>query len=206
MNKTYLLFFCLIMIGCGQPGQVRHYTEVFSDPFQKKSFESSFSAMPQDDIHAGLMLDDTQQTSPLTWDTPKEWLEKKGSGLRLATFTGVQSKVETTIVSLGGSAGGVSANITRWMQQIGLDVPESEARDDFIKKQEKFLTRSGLPVAFIDLTELQEKDAGNAPSMIAAIIDRGDTQIFVKMTGTKEDVLKSRAVLKSFVQTIRLKE
>ena len=185
--------------------------------------------MPQDDIHAGLMpqggsnadpmmpmvdaqmqqqINASVDRTPLVWETPKEWVEKKGSGLRLATFRGTdpEAMVEVTIVSLGGSAGGTRANVSRWMQQIGLRVPEAQELDNFVGQQEQFSTTSNLSVTMIDLTQLQNTEAESAPSMIAAVINREDTQVFVKMTGEKQAVLQNRDTFKKFVKSIRLEQ
>lgn len=183
--------------------------------------------MPQDDVHAGLTDPDQQNLSPmmqgmndpalqqqinasadqtpLEWETPKGWSEKRGGGLRLATFNTSAPKTETTIVSLGGSAGGLGANVTRWIQQIKVPVPDAKELDSFIQRQEKFSTSDGMPVTLIDLTQLHSDASPDAPSMIAAVIVKEDAQIFVKMTGSRQAVQKNRETLKSFVKSIRIK-
>ena len=161
--------------------------------------------MPQDDIHAGMnaqnipgmsnmsggmqdpalqqQINASADQTPLSWETPAGWVEKKGGGLRLATFSGTDPKamVEATIISLGGSAGGMMANVTRWMQQIQIDIPAKPDLESFINRQEKFSTSSNLPGQLIDLTQLQGNASPDAPSMIAAIVEPGDTPISVKM-------------------------
>ena len=183
--------------------------------------------MPDDDIHAGLKGSNQQDIppmmqgmndpalqqqisasadqTPLEWETPKGWSEKRGGGLRLATFASVDPKTETTIVSLSGSAGGLVANATRWIQQLNIPVPGAQELDSFIQRQEKFSTDKGMPVTLIDLTQMQNDSPPDAPSMIAAVIEKEGSQIFVKMTGPKPAVLSSRDTLKSFVKSIHLK-
>ncbi len=183
--------------------------------------------MPNDDIHAGLSNPNKQDMpnmmqgmndpalqeqitasadqTPLEWETPKGWLEKKGSGLRMATFTSADPKTETTIVSLSGSAGGLGANVTRWIQQLKIPVPDEKALNSFVQRQERISTASGMPVTMVDLTQMQNDSPPGAPSMIAAVIEKEGSQIFVKMTGPKQAVLESRDTLKKFVKSIRLK-
>ena len=212
------LIVCVALIGCEKPVAKRHYTEIFVD------------------IHAGLMLRDetpasfiksdigdmpTMQDSslqkeinasadqtPLAWETPEGWVEKKGSGLRLATFTGTDSQapVETTIVTLSGPAGGVSANVERWMRQLKIPVPDPKTLNDFIDRQERFSTVSGLPVVLVDLTQLQDDASADTPGMIAAVIEQKNAQIFVKMTGGKDSLLQNLGRFKNFVKSIRVKE
>lgn len=186
--------------------------------------------MPQDDIHAGLdaqnmpgvpdmmggmqdpalqqQINASADQTPLAWDAPKEWMEKEGSGLRLATFSGTDpdAMVETSIISLGGSAGGMVANVTRWMQQIQIDVPAQSELENFVNRQEKFSTLSNFSGQLVDFTSLQGNAGPDAPSMMVAIVERGDTRIFVKMTGSKQAVLQNRDRLRDFAKSIRVKE
>ena len=183
--------------------------------------------MPNDDVHAGLsdpnkqdmppmmqgmndpalqqQINASADQTPLEWETPKGWSEKRGSGLRLATLASMDPKTETSIVSLGGSAGGMSANVARWIQQLKIPVPDAKELDSFIQRQEKFSTAKGMPLTLIDLTQMQNDSPPDAPSMIAVIIEKGDSQIFVKMTGAKQAVLDSRETFKNFAKSIRLK-
>lgn len=124
--------------------------------------------------------------------------------MRVATFTNDNetTPVETTIVSLAGGAGGLTSNITRWMGQINMAVPNDNELEEFIQGQERVQTTSEWSAILIDLTQLQQGTADNTPSMIAAVIDRGQSQIFVKMTGAKRSVLENLASFKSLVQSI----
>ncbi len=183
--------------------------------------------MPDDDIHRGITaqgqapagmdmknmaldprLNDSVDRTPLKWTTPEGWLESKGSGMRLATFvhTDKNNPIEVSIISLGGSAGGLSGNIVRWMQQINVPVPAGAEWERFMGRQENFKTVSGLPVVLIDFTELQKEQKGDAPSMMAAVIDRQDAQIFIKMTGSKQAVIASRAAFRSLAESIEVRE
>ena len=85
------------------------------------------------------------QTLPLLWHLPKGWREKPAGGMRLATITNPQSpSLDISIVSLSGVAGGISANLNRWMKQI--DLPELDERelDEFLKKQKTLKTQGDL--------------------------------------------------------------
>lgn len=180
--------------------------------------------MPDDDIHAGFKsqtappladgmsmsnmpvtpeLERSVDRSPLTWQTPSGWAETKGSGMRLATFTttGGSGPTETSIISLGGQAGGLEANVGRWMRQVNISVGQAELQR-FLAQQPQLTTASGLSFTLIDLTGLQTAAPADAPSMIAAIIDRGRSQIFVKMTGSKAAVSAQMSNLKNLVESI----
>ncbi|MCR4336715.1 MAG: hypothetical protein NUV91_02770 [Candidatus Omnitrophica bacterium] len=224
LKYYYRLFICLgmlnFLLGSGNATELRQYEEVFIDVPQKHKMADSdphafMGKMPQDDIHSNLNLGDkdlqaqlNQSVAPgaLNWVTPNNWLEKKEtSGMRLASFMNKDTAypIETTIVSLAGKAGGVSANVTRWMQQIKLAVPSMEELENFVNQQEKLKTQTGADVILIDLTKWQKETEAQAPSMIAAIIEKEDSQIFVKMTGSRESVIKNKDSLRSLVLSIQ---
>ena len=221
-----LFVVCVFVFGCEKPIHKRQYKEIFSESHKNGSLpnDDMFSRMPQDDIHAGLKTSGITDMSnmqnperleqvktsvdktPLSWEVPKGWIEKQGNGLRLATFTGTDPSAmfETTIVSLGGPAGGIGSNVERWMKQLNLTTPNSQEFDSFIKQQERFSTLSNLPVTLVDLTKLQDAAPLDSPSMIAAIIERDDAQIFVKMTGSKAAVLKNLDDFKTLINSIKV--
>lgn len=148
-------------------------------------------------------LERSVDRSPLNWQTPPGWSERKGSGMRLVTFTGdsPQGTTETTIISLGGQAGGLEANVTRWIRQIGLSARPEELQV-FLSRQESITTVSGLQTTLVDLTQLQTNMPGTAPSLIAAIIDRGRSQIFIKMTGSKDAVKNQLENFRALITSI----
>ena len=186
------------------------------------------SNMPDDDIHRGLKskggmpssmampadpamqksLEASVDRTPLLWQTPQGWSEQKGKGMRLATFTtGAGSpSIETTIISLGGQAGGLSSNVVRWINQLQLPALDDSSLQKFIQSQEKLQTADGMPAVLVDLTSLQERSSGAVPSMIAAIVDKSSAQIFIKMTGSKSAVLANKDQLKNLVKSIKAAE
>ena len=176
-------------------------------------------AMPDDDIHkkfktgpamsGGMAMDPALMNSvaatALSWTTPEGWQEEKGGGMRVATFkAGVGDlAVETSVISLAGSAGGMAANVSRWMGQLNLDIPSAVELDKFIERQEKITTPSGLAVTLIDFTQLQNDDQSEDPSMIAAVVEGTGNQVFIKMTGSKQAVLKNFDAFKALVGSLK---
>ena len=128
--------------------------------------------------------------------------------MRLVTFNSTDKKnpIETTIITLGGMAGGISSNVLRWMRQINMNIPETTDLEEYISNLEKFTTESNLNGVLIDLTQRQISAPEDVQSMIAAIIDNEDSQIFVKMTGTKTALLNNLSEFKSLSQSIRSTE
>ena len=144
---------------------------------------------------------------PISWSIPDGWKEKPAGGMRLASFGSQQDPgIDVSIVSLGGMAGGVSANVNRWLQQIHLPSLDEEALSQFLSKQKKFKTESGLAVTLIDLPMLQEKkDNNREPGILAAMVEIPGRMVFVKMTGTVEEIDKNREPFRELCQSLRVK-
>ncbi len=220
-TSRYLFLICLSFLiqACDQPTVVRQYHEVVIDippkePMAPSDPHAMLSNMPDDDIHKNLKMKDSGLDSRLsesvapaaiTWDVPEGWLEKKGDGMRLASFvnTDVADPVEITIISLAGQAGGFSANITRWLKQLTLTLPEGMDIEKFISLQEKLVNSSGMEVILVDFTKLQDNSDSKVDSMLSAVMDRKNSQIFIKMTGTRTAILKNYEAFKSLIMSIK---
>ena len=125
--------------------------------------------------------------------------------MRVATFKAGEGKtaVETSVISLAGAAGGMAANVTRWMGQLGMDAPSGAGLDEFLAKQEKITTASGLSVTIIDFTQLQTGAPADSDSMIAAVVEGSANQVFIKMTGSKEAVTGHYEAFKALVSSLK---
>lgn len=145
--------------------------------------------------------------SPVLWNIPLGWVEKPGSGMRLASFASESYPgLDVSIVSLGGAAGGLSANINRWLNQIKLPEMKEESLDQFLNKQEKFASEGNLSVMLVDLTSLQIDADPAIPSILAGVVQGADSTIFVKMTGTIADINKNRDAFKALCRSLKNKE
>ena len=103
-----------------------------SDDRHVRSYEvpkSTESAAPSPMGGAGMLP--AGGGAGLTWTTPAGWEEAPGSSMRLASFRAPYGDAGETgdcsIVSLGGPAGGLAANVNRWRGQIGLDPQAPDA-------------------------------------------------------------------------------
>lgn len=205
-----------ILTGCEQKPQVRHYTQI---TIQNKTMSNPHVGMGMKDPHAGLdmsMIKDPHagldmnmpmgQAMPtandalkgnIAWDVPKGWVEKPGGPMRLATFQLEKNPKEfdCSIVALPGDAGGLEANIKRWLGQIQLNV-EDQALDAFIKN-----TKDGV----YDFSTLQSKQARDTQSMIAAMLNIEGTTVFIKLKGTLKAIDENRGMFVKLVQSVRKK-
>lgn len=205
-----LCTFCVSLCACERPSSVRTYTEIVIEsplrgPFERSSAGASRMDMA-DDPQINAMLTQSVANLPLVWQTPVSWIEKKGEGIRLATFTTQDpNSIECTIVSLGGIAGGIEANIARWLGQIGLHLSDSELAD-FIKSQKTIQSKGQFKGQTIDLTQLQKNQNNDMVSIAGVIFDIEGQSVFIKMTGTKDAVKKNFDKMIQLAESIELKK
>ena len=193
-----------VLTSCGKREDTRVYKEVHITPPHQEMGEVMKNS------HEGLIPPQmnkevlTPQTA-LSWDTPANWKEERGSGLRLVTFNSLDdsSKIECSIVTLSGQAGGIRNNIIRWMGQINIAIPSDDSFDLFLSSQVEVKTSSSLKGIIVDLTQLQEDQSDESPSMIAVILESESGTIFVKMTGTKKAVTLNKSELVSLSRSIK---
>ena len=140
----------------------------------------------------------------LDWQTPPGWQEQPASGMRLATFHLISDprEIDCSIVSLAGMAGGLEANLSRWMEQIGLK-SSSDRLQQLMNAQESLKIQDGQEARIYDFTSLQKNAPISDKSMIAGIISSPGVTLFVKMTGSIEAVRQNRKDFLDFVKSIR---
>ena len=107
----------------------------------------------------------------LKWTLPSGWAQSFPGGMRFATFkvpgTG---KIDGSVVTLPGDAGGELANVNRWRGQIGLG-PTDDAGLAAARTTVK--TRAG-PASVYDFTS-----EGTRKSRLIAAIAHGRRQLLV---------------------------
>src|ERR1039457_6941126 len=135
-----LCIFTLLLSSCEQKPQESHYTEVVLQAPQVKNLSVPVASVPTSqtmpaDPHAGLDMsamglpsDNSAMSNMFTWVAPQGWKQEAGSGMRLATFHLLSDAkaIDCSIVSMGGMAGGLEANLRRWMGQIGVQAAPDE--------------------------------------------------------------------------------
>ena len=202
VSSEILIAFAVVAVlaGCGQrSGTWRTYDEV-------EVAAPPASAAPPGGMPAmgGAMGDMPVQKIPLKWTTPSGWTEEAGSGMRLATFNMI-SAGETglcTIVTLSGPAGGLEANVMRWIGQAKLSPPDDAALAAFLDRQEKLTSEGGFPGVLIDLTQLGASPEGT-PSMLAGSFTAGGSTVFVKLTGSPALLRAEREHLIQLCKSLR---
>lgn len=221
-TRFLLLFFVCFLTSCDQGPAVRAYTEIVvlpSDTPTTASFDGihapfleSVSQQPrmdfsQQDADTQKMLMASLGSASLAWKTPKGWQENPGDGMRVVSFESEGADpISCTIISLGGQAGGIQANIQRWLKQINITDISNEKLQSFLSQQELITAAGGWETSVIDFTALQTNQQPDAPSMMAAIFTIDQNSVFVKMTGTKKAIQENMEKFKSLCLSLNRNE
>lgn len=177
MNRVLLGAAVLVVAACAREPHVREYDEVVIKP---SPVVAAFDGSGAGGADAG----------PLAWQTPPAWQELPGDGIRLAAFLLEQGdrRAETTVVMLGGAAGGLEANVVRWLDQLGLQLGDEDLAR-FLAAGEPVATRDGLRLTLFDFTRVT---TAGGDSMLAAVGPVLDQTLFVKMSGDGDLVAAAR--------------
>jgi len=186
----------LAVAGCRQRSAVREYTEIMTG-----APPASVPAMAQSEDAAAT----TMARAPLHWTAPAGWQESAGDSMRLATFTvpDAQGTGTCTIVALAGAAGGLEANVRRWIGQLDLPVPPDAEWQAFLKRQESFTTAAQSQGTLVDLTQLPGAEGRTQGSMLAAATMIQDQTVFVKFTGLPAQLQREKARFLELCKSLR---
>lgn len=203
----------LFAVSCGDGGEVRKYKEKAPVAVEKQEKTSPHGSMSVPKASGKMPgMGKAKAGAHFKWETPEGWQEDKtGSGFRLATFNvkSGEASATCTIIPLSGNAGGLKANVSRWLGQVTskaghMDPMLAEGDDSTVKKllekQEKFVTKAQFHGVFVDFTPVTAKDTDN--SILVSMISVSGSTVFVKMTGPKSILVanrdKFRTLSKSF--------
>jgi hypothetical protein len=212
-----LCIFSLFLISCEQKPQETHYKEVVVEAAQAiVPSVPAISPVPAQDPHAGLDMSaigaamgmtGTENSNMFSWVAPQGWKEEPGGGMRLATFHLLSDAkaIDCSIVSLGGMAGGLEANLRRWMGQIGVQATSDEL-SNLIATAPSTKIKTGQDGKIFDFTAIQTKSALTDKSMIVVMAVMDEATLFVKMTGTVDTVNKNKADFFKLVGSVEFHE
>lgn len=120
----------------------------------------------------------------LKWKLPAGWGESFPGGMRYASFkVPGAGKVDGSVVTLPGDAGGGLANVNRWRGQIGL--PPTDAAGLAAGR-----TAVKAKVGTVDVYDFQNGEKKSR--LIAGIIMVDGSAWFIKLTGDAEPVTAAR--------------
>ena len=218
-NATRLRLFlalCLslamvLLFSCRDKAEKTSYSEIKGFDTPVKQQEIKVPAVSQADPHAGMQIPEGQDphagieaVSPagkLTWQLPPGWAAYPGSGMYYAILkTGPgEDALEVAIVAMAGEAGGLDANVERWLGQMGRNLPPPK-RSEFMSQKESIHTQGGLDLALFDFNTLV-KD-GTLGSMMVGVVKPGEYSFFIKVKGKKSDLEKQKTEFVAFCKSL----
>jgi len=152
---------------------------------------------------------------PFTLIPPKEWSEKPvTSSMRAAQFVwsdkpGEQAELVVYYFGEGG-AGGVEANLERWLGQI--TQPDGKPSKDIAKiEKTKFANQEATVVSVAGRLTTQQMPGGPAPvdmtdaMLLAAIVNSPTGPYYFKATGSKKTVEANTAKFRAMLASMALK-
>jgi hypothetical protein len=131
----------------------------------------------------------------LRWKLPAGWGESFPGGMRFATFkVPGAGKIDGSVVTLPGDAGGELPNVNRWRGQIGLGPTDAAG---LAAARTAVKSRVGV-VNVYDFTSEGSKKS----RLIAAILMVEGSSWFIKLTGDAEPVTAARPAFLKLLESL----
>ena len=179
----------ILAAGCGEPSPcITTYTETRVPPTGPSGKNPAAPA-----------------PSRLTWKLPPGWTESAGGGMSLATFLPPDwgGSERGTLSVMGGTAGGLEANVRRWMKQIGLDSSDEQNVREFLKSLKPEKTAGGFDCVLVDFTALSGPAEGGGASMLVGQVSLPGRTAFVKLTGPPDRLAAVRGAFRSLCLSLQ---
>jgi hypothetical protein len=138
-----------------------------------------------------------------SWDAPETWQALPPQQFRPANFrAGAQGDVECYLSVLGGTGGGIAANVNRWRGQMGL-----EPLDEAAIEQLPSIAMLGSEALLVELEGafggMSGENAQEDANLLGAMLIDDGQAIFVKMTGPAASVAAERDQFLAFCASLK---
>lgn len=182
--------------------QVAYYFKMSGDDAlvaaQKNTFveflKSVHFGAPETPAVAASADDGPEEALP-KWEVPQGWQKQTPGRMQAARFTAAgpnNAAAEVTFSTLGGTGGGLLANVNRWRKQLALP-PLDEA--GLAKATASLDMKSGTGTV-VDMTAENKQNR-----IVAAVVPHGDATWFFRLSGPDAAVEAQKAAFLRFVQT-----
>jgi len=135
------------------------------------------------------------------WEVPADWKEIPGGQFLVAKFVlagDANAQASVNVSRASGDGGGLSANVNRWRNQLGLG-PEAEAD---LPKGLQSLDLPGGKATLVDITG-QDARTGQKARLVAVVVPRSGDTWFYKLMGDTQIVEREKDAFMKFVQTVK---
>lgn len=152
-------------------------------------------------LTAAVLAADTTalEAAGLTFKYPAAWTKSATTSMmRVATLEakveGAEKPLEVAFFSFG-AAGGVKANVDRWLGQFAPE-PKVESKVEELDAGDVKVTLVTATGTYNDGPPMGAKTPKAGHTMLGAIIPAGENNVFIKLTGPKEQVATLAEVFK----------
>ncbi len=148
----------------------------------------------------------TDKKSGIGLDIPEGWVKSEGSSMRVASFSipgpgnGVPDG-DVSVVPLMGESGSILENVNRWRGQVKLPALASD-KDPALGTEKQGVAGTFLITHMVSEEPLFE--GGKKGGISTAILKRGDTTWFFKLSAEAELLEKNREAFEKFVLTAEI--
>jgi len=195
------VLFPVITTSCKEKGEVVHTKAEKSAPPAPMSAGSPHSGkMGTPTTTAGNPSAQPTATAKAkyTWTLPDGWSDQPASGMRLATII-IPVEGNTLNASITEFGGDLIGNVNRWRGQIGLTSATDAEIQPSLQPFKSPLAKDGKGY-IVSLVN----PASPEKSMLAAIIPRPTgTSVFVKITGTKDELKAVATPFRTFMLSLK---
>lgn len=143
------------------------------------------------------------------WTAPDGWAPKPigPMQMRIGSFAvpGPEGSDpgDCSIIFLGGSAGGLEANVNRWRGQLGLEPAGIEAVKALLQPVDM---PDGSPAHLVVLSAAADREpAPSDQSMLIGMLDVQDGTLFAKLFGQHSTVDAARPAFEAFLKSVKAK-
>ena len=191
----------IIFTGCGDDRNVIRDQRVVTSPAGAPSAASQMSTGERFGFRQTIDTTASDQ-QPYIWDAPASWVMMPSAPLRPANFVaGEDGSIEIYLSVLGGTGGGIPANVNRWRNQLSL----SDLEDHEIITLPK-IQMLGQDAVLIDFegqfSGMAENVSVENARMLGAMLLDEDNAVFVKLVGPSTEVATEYENFLEFVHSI----
>lgn len=135
------------------------------------------------------------------WQVPPSWKEVPAGQFLVAKFVATDANNAQAAVNVSrsaGAGGGVTGNVNRWRQQLGL----GELSEADLGKLITSVDVSGGKASFVDMSGTDAR-SGQKARLIGAILPQGNDTWFYKLMGNDQIVEREKEAFSNFIKTAK---
>lgn len=138
----------------------------------------------------------------LSWTTPEGWTERPSSGMRVADFQlpGDES-AECYVTQLGGTGGGLEANLNRWRDQVGL-APYGPGEVDALERIDVLGTKAVYAEMEGSYAGMSEGEGKAGFTLLGVVAEKSGSSVFIKLTAPSAIAEAERENFKEFCKSL----